>query len=108
MGGDLATRPGLVHVTDLSSLLPADGLLQKFPGPLLNASNKATTKTKKKEVLSWLDSQIDPMSKAMVGQQSQYESQESEDRLILWKLVRLFIENDGSFTTGYVLYLVVR
>ena len=101
MGADHVARPGLLHVVKLSSLLPIDKTLQTFPGPLLNASNKAASKTKKKELLIWLDNHIEPMQSNMVGHQSQPESQISIDRLILWKLVKIFVDNDGSFDKRY-------
>ncbi|KAK1243882.1 hypothetical protein MKX08_002020 [Trichoderma sp. CBMAI-0020] len=79
----------LQNIKDIESL---PDRLAKFPGPLKG-------KSKKKEVLSWLTSGIDGLEKELpevsFHPQLSYEAKRSIERLLLWKILRIFIEHDG-------------
>lgn len=67
-----------INVTDISSILKADSLVVSFPGPL------SKVKTKKKDLIKWLDEKIDTMSNG-----SNVPSL-AED--LIWKCLRVMLE----------------
>ncbi|KFG85166.1 COPII coat assembly protein sec-16 [Metarhizium anisopliae] len=83
---------GEVKVQNIKDLDPLQDHLAKFPGPLKG-------KSKKKEAISWLSAGIESMEKELpdVTFQSHLslEDKRSIERLLLWKLLRVFIEHDG-------------
>ncbi|KUJ11534.1 uncharacterized protein LY89DRAFT_624895 [Mollisia scopiformis] len=84
--------PGEVKLRNIKDVDPLPERLSTFPGPL-------KSKAKKKEVMSWLTSGI-----AILEQSASYlrttshlshEDKRIEERILLWKILRVFIENDG-------------
>ncbi|KAG5980934.1 hypothetical protein E4U55_003468 [Claviceps digitariae] len=77
------------NVKDFDTL--QDGL-GKFPGPLKG-------KSKKKEAVAWLTAGIDSQEREIPDvsfhSQLSLEAKRSVERLLLWKLLRIFIEHDG-------------
>lgn len=84
--------PGEVKVQNIKDIESLPDRLAKFPGPLKG-------KSKKKEVLAWLTSGIDGLEKELpevsFHPQLSYEAKRSIERLLLWKILRIFIEHDG-------------
>ena len=78
------------HVKDIQLL---DDRLARFPGPLKG-------KSKKKEVLAWLTTGIEGLEQHLPQPSFQYEVSHEEkrtiERVLLWKILRLFIEFDGT------------
>lgn len=84
--------PGEVHVKNIKDIEPLPERLAKFPGPLKG-------KGKKKETISWLNFGIETLEKDLPDvtfhPQLSLEAKRSLERLLLWKILRVFIENDG-------------
>ncbi|KAA8563647.1 hypothetical protein EYC84_011670 [Monilinia fructicola] len=84
--------PGQVKVRNIKDLDPLESRLTSFPGPLKG-------KTKKKEVLTWLASGIESLEQNASYLRSvqvlSHDDKRTEERLLLWKILQVFIENDG-------------
>ncbi|RDA91621.1 hypothetical protein CP533_4640 [Ophiocordyceps camponoti-saundersi (nom. inval.)] len=84
---------GELKVQNIKDILPLEDRLSKFPGPLKG-------KSKKKEALSWLAAGIEArereVSELGFRPQSSLEAKRGAERLLLWKLLRVFIEFDGT------------
>ncbi|KHO00354.1 COPII coat assembly protein sec-16 [Metarhizium album ARSEF 1941] len=83
---------GEVKVQNIKDLDPLQDHLVKFPGPLKG-------KSKKKEAISWLSAGIESMEKELPDvtfhPQLSLEAKRSIERLLLWRLLRVFVEHDG-------------
>jgi hypothetical protein len=71
---------------------PAD--LEKFPGPIWTG-NKSSNKSKKKEVIAYMESRIEAFEKSQLDIYDHTEKRLAEEKCILWKVVKLMIEHDG-------------
>ncbi|KAL5911137.1 vesicle coat component [Pyricularia oryzae] len=85
--------PGEVKIKSMKEIQPLEERLGKFPGPLRG-------KSKKKEVVAWLTTGIEDLERnnpvnSLYGQTT-LEDKRSEERVLLWKILRLFIEHDGT------------
>lgn len=84
--------PGEVKVKNIREIEPLEDRLAKFPGPLRG-------KSKKKEALAWLSSGIEALEKELPDvsfhAELSLEAKRSIERLLLWKILRVFIEFDG-------------
>jgi COPII coat assembly protein SEC16 len=83
--------PGEVKMKHIKDVLPLDERLGKFPGPL-------KAKSKKKETVAWLSQGIEvleSLSSTTFPQYVSLEDKRTEERVLLYKILRLFIENDG-------------
>ena len=83
--------PGEVKLQD-GMILPLNDDLATFPGPL-------KSKSKKKEVIEWLQKRIQHLE---FDRNSSYDSgalpdprTRHEEKILLWKIVRVLVENDG-------------
>jgi len=88
--------PGSVTVHDTKTTLPLSEQDIKFPGPL---SGKG--KGKKKDVVSWLASKIESIEKLSESTQLDLSMnpqlrKRAEEKVVLWKIVKLLVENDNS------------
>ncbi|GAB7340737.1 hypothetical protein MBLNU457_7116t1 [Dothideomycetes sp. NU457] len=88
--------PGPVTVHDTKLTLPLSEQDTKFPGPL-NGKGKG----KKKDVVSWLTSKIESIEKLAESTQLDLSmnpqlKKRTEEKVILWKVVKLLVENDNS------------
>ncbi|KAK5993662.1 COPII coat assembly protein sec16 [Cladobotryum mycophilum] len=83
---------GEVKVRNIKDIEPLHDRLSKFPGPLKG-------KSKKKEVVTWLSSGIDSLEKELPDvsfhAQLSTEAKRAIERLLLWKVLRVFVEFDG-------------
>jgi hypothetical protein len=84
--------PGEMKIRNIKDVDPLPERLTSFPGPLKG-------KSKKKDVISWLTSGIQ-----ILEQDASYlrglstlthEDKRTEERILLWKILRVFIEQDG-------------
>ncbi|KAK6219889.1 COPII coat assembly protein SEC16 [Colletotrichum tabaci] len=84
--------PGEVHVKHVKDIQPLEERLAKFPGPLRG-------KSKKKETVAWLTAGIETLEKELpdVSFQAQlsHEHKRTIERVLLWKILRVFVEHDG-------------
>lgn len=85
--------PGEVKVRTIKDLEPLEERLSKFPGPLKG-------KSKKKETLAWLAAGVETLEASLprhLGFHSHlsHEDKRMEERVLLWNVLRLFVEHDG-------------
>lgn len=96
---------GEVKVQNIKDLDPLQDHLAKFPGPLKG-------KSKKKEAVAWLSAGIESMERELPDvsfhSQLSLEAKRSIERLLLWKLLRVFIEHDGVLEGTPVVDKAVR
>lgn len=97
--------PGEVKVRGLKDIYPLDERLAGFPGPLKG-------KSKKKDVIAWLTAGIDMLERENIYLRSlvtiAHEGKRKEERLLLWKILRVMIENDGLLEGSPVVEKAVR
>lgn len=95
--------PGEVKVRHTRDVLPLDNHLVKFPGPVYSGGKG--TKSKKKEVLTWMTERIADLEKDATGLgmflpgepvPSEAERKKKEEKIFLWKAMKIFLENDGN------------
>ncbi|RDW94305.1 hypothetical protein BP5796_00068 [Coleophoma crateriformis] len=84
--------PGEVKVRNIKDVCALEERLISFPGPLKG-------KSKKKDLLTWLNTGIanleQPDYQIPPVMASTHESKRKEERVLLWKILQIFIENDG-------------
>jgi hypothetical protein len=86
--------PGEVKIQSVKDIQPLDEQLAKFPGPLKG-------KSKKKETLAWLSGGIEGLEAGLPQHLSfqtniSHDEKRAVERLLLWKILRVFIEHDGT------------
>lgn len=88
----LVRYPGEIKVRSMKEINPLNPLLAQFPGPL-------KAKTKKKEVIAWLTSGIELLEIDATHLSSKHilshEDKCLTERILLWKILRTFVEHDG-------------
>lgn len=88
----IVRSPGEVAIKTIKDIQPLEERLAKFPGPLKG-------KSKKKETVAWLTAGIQELEQGLpnAGLQSHlsHEDKRATERVLLWKILRTFIENDG-------------
>ena len=84
--------PGEVKVRD-GKILPLAEDVATFPGPL-------RSKSKKKDVLDWLQRRIAHLESSEVGQFGSATLPDPrtryDEKILLWKIVRVLVEHDGA------------
>ncbi|KAI1108503.1 Sec23-binding domain of Sec16-domain-containing protein [Nemania sp. NC0429] len=97
--------PGEVKVKHMKDIQPLEDRLSKFPGPLRG-------KSKKKEVTAWLSSGIDGLERTpqnvSTKQHISHEEKRAVERTLLWKILRILIENDGLLEGNPLVEKAVR
>ena len=81
--------PGEVKIRSIKEFLPFEESEGRFPGPAWSGS-KSTNKAKKKELLTWFTDKIGDLERRAQG-----EGTKAEEKVLLWKIVRTLLENDG-------------
>ncbi|KAL2828194.1 Sec23-binding domain of Sec16-domain-containing protein [Aspergillus cavernicola] len=92
----IKSTPGEVRVARLNDWVPFPESIVHHPGPLRN-------KSKKKDLVSWLSSKIAAFENEGVSEslQSCPDSQKRhEEKILLWKIVRILVEHDGGVQTS--------
>lgn len=101
----IVRSPGQVKIRNIKEVDPLPERLTSFPGPLKG-------KAKKKEVIAWLASGIEILeqnaSYLRSASQLSHEDKRIEERILLWKILRVFIENDGTLEGNDVVMKAVR
>ncbi|KAK4104841.1 hypothetical protein N658DRAFT_442649 [Parathielavia hyrcaniae] len=85
--------PGEVKVQNVKEIIPFEERLAKFPGPLKG-------KSKKKETITWLTAGIESLEQSLPANLSlqpdlSHEDKRAVERVLLWKILRVFVEHDG-------------
>lgn len=97
--------PGEVKVCSLKDIYPLEERLADFPGPLKG-------KSKKKDLIAWLTAGIDMLERENTYLRSlptlAHDDKRKEERLLLWKILRVMIENDGHLEGNPVVEKAVR
>ncbi|TKX19521.1 COPII coat assembly protein sec16 [Elsinoe australis] len=86
---------GSITIHDTKDAFPLDDKDNRFPGPL-----QGKGKGKKKDVLTWMTAKIEAMEKDLGETLLDLSTptiikQRAEEKVLLWKAVRLFIEHDN-------------
>lgn len=101
----IVRSPGEVKLRNIKDVDPLPERLSSFPGPLKG-------KPKKKDVLTWLTSGISILetnaSYLRTAANLVHEDKRIEERILLWKILRVFIENDGILEGSPVVDKAVR
>ncbi|KAF3490653.1 COPII coat assembly protein SEC16 [Arthroderma uncinatum] len=91
--GQIAPRvkpvPGEIKLRSINEAIPEPAV--KFPGPL-------KSKSKKKEVITWLSNMISSFEHEEpqgFAQLTQAEYQSKQEKILLWKVLRTLVEHDG-------------
>ncbi|KAL1838254.1 hypothetical protein VTJ49DRAFT_2863 [Mycothermus thermophilus] len=92
-GPSMVRAPGEVKIRNVKDIVPLEDRLAKFPGPLKG-------KSKKKETIAWLTSGIESLEQALpttygIHTQLSHEDKRATERVLLWKILRVFVEHDG-------------
>ncbi|KAI5245787.1 hypothetical protein E4T43_02928 [Aureobasidium subglaciale] len=87
--------PGHITIHDTKMTYPLDERDAKFPGPL----NKG--RSKKKDTLVWITGKIEDLEKVNEGTLHDFAvpvhaKKRIEEKVILWKMVRLLLEHDNK------------
>jgi COPII coat assembly protein SEC16 len=87
--------PGPITIQDAGTFMPMREADAKFPGPLT-----ARSKRQKKDVVTWLTAKIAELEQEAQAAAHNFsisadERKRAEEKLILWKLMGIFVENDG-------------
>lgn len=120
--GPESSSPTTVHIRKLadvapSAALPQQGATSTFPGPVFLDGGKANAGKKRKEAVAWLAQRIAELEQeaqyahgaapsAFAGSGADAARGKVETRLLLVRLVRIMIENEGKLVGSCVfLYL---
>jgi hypothetical protein len=86
----------MITMEDATTFMPMKERDTKFPGPL-----PARSKGKKKELLSWMAGKIEDLERETEGvlldfNQPTDVQKGAEEKLLLWKIMKVFVEHDGA------------
>ncbi|KZF21402.1 hypothetical protein L228DRAFT_262424 [Xylona heveae TC161] len=93
--------PGEVTVRSAKDICPLPERFVKFPGPLKG-------KSKKKDVASWLTDVIKSFEEDGATDPVLSSSLQYQEKVLLWKVLRSFIENDGLLEGNPAIESAVR
>ena len=87
--------PGTITMEDATTFMPMNERDTKFPGPL-----PARSKGKKKELLAWMTGKIEDLERETESVLLDFNlptdvQKGTEEKLVLWKIVKIFVEHDG-------------
>lgn len=89
----MKSSPGDIRLRSVKEVFPLADEISKFPGPL-------KAKGKKKDVSAWLGGKIEALETqskepGIEHTLSEDELKRLEDRILLWQLMRVLVDNDG-------------
>lgn len=88
----IKSSPGEVKLNKLNDWVSRPESVVRYPGPL-------KAKSKKKDVLAWLSSKIAAFENEGLSDTAQLHPEpykRQEEKVLLWKIVRVLVENDGT------------
>ncbi|KAL4818311.1 Sec23-binding domain of Sec16-domain-containing protein [Aspergillus spinulosporus] len=88
----IKSMPGDVKTTQLKEVIPFPETIVRHPGPLRN-------KSKKKDLVAWLSSRIAAFENEGIPQNLQPypdSHKRHDEKILLWKVVRVLVEHDGG------------
>lgn len=88
--------PGDISIQGATTFMPMDDRNAKFPGPL---TTKA--KGKKKDVSTWMAGKVEDLERAAEAVRMDFNmdpdlKKRVEEKLVLWKIVKIFVDYDGA------------
>ncbi|KAL4778646.1 Sec23-binding domain of Sec16-domain-containing protein [Aspergillus varians] len=92
----IKVMPGEVKTTQLNNLISFPESIVQHPGPLRN-------KSKKKDLIAWLSAKIAAFENEGVPLHFQAypdSAKRHEEKILLWKAVRVLVEHDGGTTSS--------
>lgn len=98
--------PGEIRTQSIKEVLPLSEDITKFPGPL-------KAKSKKKDVSAWLAQRIGALEShqqrpGLDLTHSADELKRLEEKILLWKVLQIFIDNDGVLDGNTAVDAAVR
>ncbi|KAF2722136.1 hypothetical protein K431DRAFT_284337 [Polychaeton citri CBS 116435] len=95
-GPSIKCMAGDIHVQEASTFMALDERTAKYPGPLA-----AKSKGKKKELLAWLEGKLEDLERETEQALLNFElspehKKRVEEKFVLWKLMKIFLEHDGT------------
>jgi COPII coat assembly protein SEC16 len=98
--------PGEVKVQSVKDIHPLEERLTKFPGPLKG-------KSKKKETITWLSAGIESLEREQPHNlfsqlHLSHDDKRMAERVLLWKILRVFVEYDGTLEGSPAVEKAVR
>jgi COPII coat assembly protein SEC16 len=101
----IVRTPGEIRVKNVRDIQPLEERLAKFPGPLRG-------KSKKKETVAWLTTGIEALEQilpnASFSSHVSHDDKRLVERVLLWKILRIFIEFDGTLEGASAVEKAVR
>ena len=95
------STPSTVHIRKLADIIPV-AESTTFPGPIYMDGGKANAPKKRKESIAWLEQRIAELEQETTftsgSRQDPEKARLVETRLILIRLVKAMVENDGKLT----------
>lgn len=91
----IKSSPGEVKVRPIDEILPVSEEITKFPGPAWSGS-KSANKAKKKDITTYIDERVEGMEKSVMDIYDPEERRACEEKILLWKVVRVMVEHDGA------------
>lgn len=88
----IKSSPGEVKISQITDWMPAADVIVQHPGPL-------KAKSKKKDLLAWLSGKIAAFENEGLPEATQLHPdshKRQDERILLWKVVRILVENDGA------------
>lgn len=89
-----APVPGAINITSLRGVIEPPALASSFPGPLFVSTKPV--KGKAKDIVTWLDKSLTMLEQVRERATSEDEIVQIEDRKVLYKLVKILVENNGA------------
>jgi hypothetical protein len=105
-GPVIKSFPGDVKIRPVKEILPLPIDYDKFPGPIWTGS-KSSNKIKK-ETISYMDSRIECFERTLMDIYDPTERRAAQEKCMLWKIVRIMIENNGVVEGTSEIETVVR
>lgn len=104
-GPMIVRSPGEIKLKTIKEVQPLEERLAKFPGPLRG-------KSKKKEATTWLTAGIEELEKGLPNlafhNSLSHEDKRAVERVLLWKILRVMVENDGVLEGNATVNKAVR
>ncbi|KAL4803292.1 Sec23-binding domain of Sec16-domain-containing protein [Aspergillus unguis] len=100
----LKPMPGDIKTAPLNDVMPFPGSIVQHPGPLRNKSSK-------KDLIAWLSSKIAAFENEGVSPSLQAvpdSHKRHEEKVLLWKVVRVLVEHDSGAQTSPELQKALR
>lgn len=92
--------PGEVKLKKASDYAQLDENVATFPGPLMYGGK--ANKSKKKEVITWLDTCIKKREEEALSGYGTVDPVHLQEKQMLWKTVKLLVEHDGVLEGRFV------